>query len=182
MTTTKWSLDPSHSEIQFKVKHLMISTVTGAFNKFTGTVETEGEDFTTAKVHFVADIDSINTNNEHRDAHLKNGDFFDADKHPQLEFIGKGMEKIDEENYKLNGTLSLKGVSKPVSLNVEFGGITQDPWGNTRSGFSINGKINRKDFGMDFNAVGETGGLLLGEEIKLLANAEFVKEVASVEV
>ncbi len=182
MTTTKWSLDPTHSEIQFKVKHLMISTVTGGFNKFTGTVETEGDNFTTAKVHFTADIDSINTNNEHRDEHLRNADFFEADKHPKLEFTGKRMEKIDDENFKLHGSLTLKGITKPITLDIEFGGITQDPWGNTRSGFSINGKINRKDFGMDFNAVGETGGLLLGEEIKLIANTEFVKEKTSVEV
>jgi len=181
MTTTKWSLDPMHSEIQFKVKHLMISTVTGGFNKFTGTVETDGDDFTTAKVQFVADINSINTNNEHRDQHLKNADFFEIEKYPSLEFSGKSMEKIDDENYKLHGELTLKGVTKALSLDVEFGGITQDPWGNTRSGFSVNGKINRKDFGMEFNAVGETGGLLLGEEIKLMANAEFVKELAIVE-
>lgn len=181
MTTSRWSLDPTHSEIQFKVKHLMISTVTGGFNKFTGSVETEGDDFTTAKVHFVADINSINTNNEHRDQHLKNADFFEIEKHPTLEFSGKRMEKIDEENYKLHGELTLKGVTKALSLDVEFGGITQDPWGNTRSGFSVNGKINRKDFGMEFNAVSETGGLLLGEEIKLMANAEFVKESATVE-
>lgn len=179
MESTKWVLDPTHSEIQFKVKHLMISTVTGQFNKFSATVKTEGDDFTTAKVHFTADIDSISTNNEQRDAHLKAGDFFDAENHPQLVFKSDKLEKITDEEYKLHGTLTIRGNSKKVSLDVEFGGITQDPWGNTRVGFSVSGKINRKDFGVSFSMVSETGGLLLGDEVKLLGNAEFVKELVT---
>jgi polyisoprenoid-binding protein YceI len=177
MSTTKWALDPTHSELQFKIKHLMISTVTGQFNKFSGTVETNGDDFTTAKIKFAAEISSISTNNEQRDAHLQNGDFFDAVNHPQLTFESEKLEKISEEELKLYGTLTMRGVSKKVTLTVEFGGITKDPWGNTRAGFTVNGKINRQDFGVSFGAVTETGGLLLGDEVKILANVQFVKEV-----
>jgi polyisoprenoid-binding protein YceI len=177
MAKQNWSIDTTHSEIQFKVKHLMISTVTGQFNKFNGTVETQGDDFTTAKVHFTADIDSISTNNEQRDAHLKTGDFFDAGNHPQLTFDGDKLEKIDDENYKLHGTLTMRGVSKQIVLNVEFGGTTKDPWGNTRVGFSVTGKINRQDFGVSFGAVTETGGLLLGDDVKVFANVQFVKQM-----
>jgi polyisoprenoid-binding protein YceI len=176
MSTNKWTLDQSHSEIQFKVKHLMISTVTGSFTNFNGTVKTQGTDFTTAKIQFTAAIDSISTNNEQRDAHLKNGDFFDAENHPELTFESSRLEKLDEENYKLYGTLTMRGTSKAVELDVEYGGITQDPWGNTRAGFSVTGKIDRQDFGVSFGAVTETGGLLLGNEIKISANVEFVKE------
>jgi polyisoprenoid-binding protein YceI len=179
MKTTKWVIDPSHSEIQFKVKHLMISNVTGQFNKFNGTVETDGDDFTTAKVRFTADINSISTNNPQRDAHLQNGDFFDAENHPQLIFEGDRMEKTGDENYKVSGSLTMRGVTKSVVLDAEFGGITQDPWGNTRSGFSLSGKINRKDFGVSFGAVTETGGALLGDEVKISANAEFVKQAVA---
>jgi polyisoprenoid-binding protein YceI len=176
MKKTTWTIDPAHSEIQFKVKHLKISNVTGQFNQFNGTVETDGDDLTHAKIRFTADISSISTNNEQRDAHLKNSDFFDAEIHPQLIFEGDGLEKIDDENYKLHGTLTMRGISREVKLNVEYGGMTQDPWGNTRVGFSISGKINRKDFGISFGLVSETGNILLSDEVKINANAEFVKQ------
>ena len=173
---TTWILDPTHSEIYFKVKHLMISTVTGQFKKFSGTVETEGDDFTSAKVHFTADIHSIYTNNDQRDAHLKNGDFFDADNYPQLIFEGNILEKTGDEAYKLHGTLVMRGTSKKITLNAEFGGFTNDPWGNTRVGFSVSGKIDRQDYGISFGAVTETGGLLLGNEVKIYAEVQFVKQ------
>ena len=176
MSTTKWVLDPTHSELHFKVKHLMISTVTGQFNKFSATVETEGNDFSTARVHFTADVSSVSTNNEQRDAHLKNGDFFDTDNHPQLIFDGDRLEKINEEEYKLYGTLTIRGKSNPVTLLVEYGGTTIDPWGNTRSGFSVNGKIKRSDYGISFGMVSETGNIALGDEVKINANAQFVRQ------
>src|ERR1700748_326371 len=122
METTKWVLEPTHSEIQFKVRHMMISNVTGNFNKFNATVETEGDDLTTAKVHFTAVIDSISTNNEQRDGHLKSADFFDAASHPELKFEGTGMEKVNEDEYKLHGNLTMRGVTKPVTLKAEYGG------------------------------------------------------------
>jgi polyisoprenoid-binding protein YceI len=182
MAKTKWALDPTHSEIHFKVRHMMVSWVTGSFKQFTAEVETDGDDFTTAKVNFAADINSISTNNEQRDAHLRTGDFFDAENRPLLTFKGDKLEKIDEENYKLHGTLTMRGVSKPVVLNAEFGGITQDPWGNTRTGFSVTGKINRKDFGVNFSMVSETGGILLGEDVSINSNVEFVKVAAQTAV
>jgi len=179
MATQTWALDPTHSELQFKIKHLMISTVTGQFNEFKASVETDGDDFANAKVHFEATVDSISTNNEQRDAHLKNGDFFDAEKYPVIVFENEKMEKTGEDEYKLYGTLIMRGVSKKIILNAEFGGITKDPWGNTRTGFSVTGKINRNDFGISFGAVSETGGLLLGDEVKISANVQFVKEAVA---
>lgn len=176
MANTTWILDPAHSELQFKIKHLMISTVTGQFNRFSGKVETHGDDFATAKVHFEAEADSISTNNEHRDAHLKAGDFFDAEKHPSLVFEGNKMEKTGENDYRLHGNLTIRGVSREIALQVEFGGLTRDPWGNMRTGFSVTGRINRQDFGISFGAVSETGGLLLGDDVKIIANVQFVKE------
>jgi polyisoprenoid-binding protein YceI len=176
MSTTKWVLDPTHSEVQFKVKHLMISNVTGFFKKFEGTVETNGDDFTTAKIHFSADVDSINTNNEQRDGHLKTGDFFDAAAHPQIKFESTKLEKIITENYKLHGTLNMKGVSKATVLDVDFGGIAKDMRGNTRAGFTVTGKINRQDFGISFSAPTETGGLVLGNDINLHSNIQFIKQ------
>jgi len=173
---TKWALDPTHSEIYFKVKHLMISTVTGQFKEFSGAVETEGEDFTTAKVRFTANVNSIHTNNDQRDAHLKNNDFFDTENYPQLVFEGDRLERTDEEEYKLHGTLILRGVNKKIALKVDFGGLTTDPWGNTRVGFSVSGKLDRQDFGINFGAVTETGGLLLGNEVKIYAEVQFVKQ------
>jgi polyisoprenoid-binding protein YceI len=178
MTTTKWDLDPTHSELQFKVRHLLVSNVTGHFKNFTASVETQGDDFTTAKVHLTAEVASISTNNEQRDGHLNTADFFDSVNHPQMTFEGDKLEKSGLDEYKLHGTLTMRGVSKPVTLNVEFGGIVQDPWGNTRTGFSVTGKINRKEYGVSFSMVSETGGILLGEDVSIHANVEFVKEAA----
>jgi polyisoprenoid-binding protein YceI len=179
MATTKWALDPTHSELQFKVKHLMISTVTGQFNQFASTVETEGNDFTKARIDFTAEVDSISTNNAQRDAHLKNTDFFDTVNHPHIVFKSDRLEKISEDEFKLLGTLTMRGVSKPVKLDVEFGGVTTDPWGNTRAGFTVNGKINRQDFGVSFGVVTETGSVLLGDEIKIIASVQFVKQAVN---
>ncbi len=176
MAKTTWVLDPTHSELQFKVRHLMVSNVTGHFKSFNATVDTDGDDFTTAKVHLTADVDSISTNNEQRDGHLKTADFFDHATHPQLTFEGTKLEQTSDEQFKLHGILTMRGVSKEVTLAVEFGGIVQDPWGNTRTGFTVNGKINRKEYGVSFSMVSETGGILLGEDISIHANVEFVKQ------
>ena len=176
MANTKWALDATHSELQFKIKHLMISTVTGRFNNFKGTVVTENEDFSNAKVNFTAEIDSISTGNDQRDQHLKNSDFFDAEKYPQIEFESTNMEKVAEDLFKLQGILTMHGISKPITLDVEFGGNTIDPWGNTRSGFAVTGKINRSDFGVSFGLLSETGNIMLGEEVKLSADVQFVKQ------
>lgn len=175
MATTKWSLDPTHSEITFKVKHLMISNVTGHFKTFEGTVESEGEDFTTAKVDFSADVASVDTKNEQRDEHLKSPDFFDAAAHPKLTFKSTSLVKDGDDKYILNGELTLHGVTKPVKLDAEFGGFVKDPWGNERAGFEVNGKINRKDFGLQWHAVTEAGGIVVSDDVRLHAAVEFVK-------
>ncbi len=175
METVNWALDAAHSELQFKVRHLMISNVTGSFNKFEATVSTEDEDFSTAKIHFSADVDSINTANEQRDGHLKSADFFDAANHPKITFESTGLNKVSDEDYKLHGNLTMHGTTHPIVLGVTYGGMAKDPWGNLRSGFSLEGKLNRKDFGLVYNAPLETGGVVLSEEVKISANIEFVK-------
>lgn len=177
MAKTKWVLDPTHSELEFKVKHLMITTVTGKFNAFTAELETEAENFVGAEVSFEAEISSINTNNTDRDNHLKSGDFFDADQFPTMKFEdGKLVQ--DDENYFLDGTLTIRDVTKPVKLNVEFGGIATDPWGNVKAGFNISGKVNRADFGLTWNAALETGGVMVSEDVRILGELQFVKQVS----
>ena len=177
MATKTWALDPTHSEVQFKIKHLMITNVTGSFNIFTASAQTEDEDFTKAKVSFTADVSSISTNNEQRDAHLKGADFFDAEKFPQIKFEATKSENIDSDgSYDLYGDLTIRDVTKNVKLSVEFGGIVKDPWGNTKAGFTINGKINRKDFGLTWNAVTEAGGVMVSEEVRLSAEIQLIEQ------
>lgn len=177
MANVKWTVDLTHSEIQFKVKHLMITTVTGYFSKFNLEVETEGEDFNNAsEIVFTADVSSINTNNEQRDTHLKSPDFFDAENHNEIRFVGTKYEHISGNDYKVHGDLSIRGVSKPVSVQVEYGGTVVDPYGNTKAGFTVNGKINRKDFGLTWNAVTEAGSVVVSDEIRLLGEIQLVKQ------
>lgn len=175
METTKWGLDPMHSEINFKVKHMMIANVTGGFTKFDVTAQTIGNDFSTARINFKTDVNSINTNNEQRDGHLKSADFFDAETYPEINFESTGLEKKNDEEFILNGNLTIKDITKPVKLNVNFGGIGTDPYGNTKAGFTIDGKINRKDFGLTWNANLEAGGVLVGEELKIQSEIQLAK-------
>jgi polyisoprenoid-binding protein YceI len=176
MAKTKWVIDPSHSEITFKVKHLMISTVTGTFRKFSGALETEGNDFNTlSDLVFTADIDSIDTNNEQRDGHLKSPEFFHAGEYPQLKFAGSKYEDKGDEA-TLQGDLILRGVTKPVTLHVEFGGIVTDPYGQTKAGFTVTGKISRKEFGLIWNAVTDAGSVVLGDEIRINAEVQVIKQ------
>jgi polyisoprenoid-binding protein YceI len=179
MATTNWAVDPMHSEIHFKVRHLVISTVTGTFKKFSGTAVTEGEGFEDAKIEFTLDVDSIDTNQEQRDGHLKSADFFDAASYPEIKFVSTSFTKVDDDNYKLVGDLTMKGVTKPVELNAEFGGSAKDAWGNTKYGFEVTGKVNRKEFGLTYNALTETGGLALGEDIKFTANIQVAQAQAA---
>lgn len=176
MAKTKWLLDPMHSELQFKIKHLMISNVSGSFKSFNAEVVTEEEDFSTAVIKLTAEMASISTNNEQRDAHLRNSDFFEVEKYPELKFISTKIEERDGDTYALHGELTLKGVTKPVKLNVEFNGIAKDPWGSERAGFLVTGKINRTDWGVSFNSILETGGVALSEEVKINAELELVKQ------
>ncbi|TNE59352.1 MAG: polyisoprenoid-binding protein [Bacteroidetes bacterium] len=173
-TKTKWVIDPTHSEITFKVKHLMISNVKGEFRAFTAGIN--GDDFTTASIRANIDVSSIFTNEETRDNHLRSADFFDVENHPELTFEGTSFTKQDEENYLLKGMLTIKGISKEVTFNVEFGGLNKDPWGNVKAGFSIEGKINRQDWGLSWNAALETGGVLVSDEVRINAEVQFVKQ------
>jgi polyisoprenoid-binding protein YceI len=175
MASVKWNLDPTHSELGFKVRHLMITNVSGSFGNFSADVETEEEDFATAKVNFSADVATVNTGNEQRDGHLKSADFFDAENHPKLTFESTKMEKVSGNDYKLHGNLSIRGTVKPATFDVEFGGIGKDPWGNTKAGFSLNGKINRNDWGLTWNAPIEAGGVLVSEDVKIHAEVQFAK-------
>ncbi len=181
MAKTIWAIDPTHSEFGFRIRHLMISNVSGVFGKFEGTAETEGEDFRTAKINVKLDPSSINTNNEQRDAHLRNEDFFEVEKYPEILFESTEVKEFGEDRFLLRGNLTLKGITKPVELKVEFSGsIAKDPWGYQRAGFNVTGKINRNDFGVNFNSVLDTGGLALGEEVKLQADIQLVKQTAAV--
>ena len=176
MATTKWVLDPTHSEVEFKIKHMMISTVTGNFKKFDATVETEGEDFTTAKVKFTVDVDSIDTKNEQRDGHLKSVDFFDAANFPEITFVATKYENVDNDgSYEVYGDLTVRGITRNEKFDAEFGGVIKDPWGNTRAGLTITGKINRKQFGLTWSGATETGSLIVSEDVKVHVALEFVK-------
>ncbi|RVU02940.1 polyisoprenoid-binding protein [Mucilaginibacter limnophilus] len=176
MATTKWVLDPTHSEVQFKVKHLVISTVTGFFRSFEGTLETEGDDVTNGQVEFSLDVNSIDTNQDQRDGHLKSADFFDAEQYPKITFKSTSFTSEGGDDYKLTGDLTIKDVTKPVTLDVEFGGSADDFYGNTKAGFEVSGKINRKDFGLTWNGVTEAGSIVVGDDVKLIFNVQFAKQ------
>ncbi len=176
MATTKWILDPTHSEVEFKIKHMMISTVTGNFKKFDASVETEGEDFNTAKVKFTVNVDSIDTKNEQRDGHLKSVDFFDSANFPELTFVATKYENVDNDgSYEVYGDLTIRGITRNEKFDAEFGGVIKDPWGNTRAGITITGKINRKQFGLTWSGATETGSLIVSEDVRIHVALEFVK-------
>ena len=177
MATKKWVVDPTHSEIQFKVKHLMITNVTGSFTIFTVTATTEDEDFTKATISFTADAASVSTGNEQRDGHLQSADFFDAATYPQLKFTATKYEAVDNDgSYELYGNLTIKDKTKAIKLAVEFGGVVKDPYGNTKAGFTINGKINRQDFGLTWSALTEAGGVLVSDEVKINCEIQLIEQ------
>lgn len=176
-TGVKWTIDPAHSEIQFKVKHMMISTVTGSFGKFEADIEAPGEDLSKAKIHFRADVDSITTGNAQRDGHLKSNDFFSGEKHPQINFTSTGTKAVDGDgSWTLLGDLSMNGITKPVQLDVEWGGVMKDPYGNIKAGVSIHGKVNRKDWNINWNAALEAGGMLVSDEVRIACEVQLVKQ------
>lgn len=175
MATTKWVLDPMHSEVQFKVKHLVISTVSGFFKTFEGELVTENEDFTGAEIDFSLDVNSIDTTQPQRDEHLKSAEFFDAATYPKISFKSTSFT-ADGDDYKLVGNLTIKDVTKPVTLAVEYGGNAGDFYGNTKAGFEVTGKINRKEFGLTWDGVTEAGSIVVGEDIKLSMNIQFAKQ------
>lgn len=178
MERTKWVLDPTHSELGFKIRHLMISNVSGVFKSFTVEMETESTDWRTGEINVTVDMTSISTNNHQRDAHLQNSDFFEVEKYPDMKFTSSKVEKVDSNTYVLHGDLLMKGVTKPINLNVEFNGMTKDPWGNEKAGFLVTGKINRSDWGVNFNAALETGGVVLGEDVRINSEIQLIKQSA----
>lgn len=170
-----YKIDPAHSEILFKVRHLMISYVTGSFKTFDASLESSAEDFSDAKINFEADIDSIHTNSEQRDGHLKSDDFFNAAEFPKLTFTSTGITKEGDDEYKLTGDLTIRDITKSVTLDVTYNGTVVDPWGQTKAGFELTGKINRKEFGLKWHAATETGGIVAGDEVKLILNVQMLK-------
>lgn len=175
-TATKWAIDPTHSEVHFKVKHLVISTVTGSFKTFSGDAAFDNDNLENAKINFTIDPASIDTNQEQRDGHLKSADFFDVANHPAITFKSTSLKHIKGDNYKLTGDLTVRGVTKPVEIDAEYGGIAKDGYGNTKMGFEVTGVIHRKDFGLTWNSVTEAGGVVVGEDIKLSANIQLVQQ------
>jgi polyisoprenoid-binding protein YceI len=176
MSTVKWKLDPSHSEVEFKVKHLMIANVSGSFREFDVAAESDDERFNDPKVTFTAKTASIDTKNEQRDAHLKSADFFDAESFPEIRFVSTWAHNHDAEgNFDLTGNLTIRDVTKEVTFKVEFGGVGKDPWGNSKAGFSVSGRINRADFGLTWNAALESGGVLVSDEIRIACEIQLVQ-------
>jgi polyisoprenoid-binding protein YceI len=175
-TKTKWVIDTMHSEIGFKVKHLMFSNVRGAFKEFDASIYTTVEDFNTAEIDLWINPASIDTGNGQRDAHLKSADFFDAENFKEINFTGNTFEKDADGNFNLYGDLTIKGFKKQIKLNVEFSGVMKDPWGNEKAIFNINGKINRKDWGLNWNAALETGGVLVSEDVWINCEIQLTKD------
>ena len=170
-----WQLDGAHSEIEFKVRHMMISTVKGQFKNFEVKVQNDGDDLTQAQVEVKIETDSIDTKNEQRDQHLKSSDFFDSGSNQFITFTSTAIKVDDEENFKITGDLTINQVTKSITVNAEFGGMAKDPWGNDKVGYTVNGKINRTDFGLTWNAALETGGVMVSDEVKFTADLQFVK-------
>lgn len=177
LNKVKWIIDPSHSEIAFKIKHLMITNVRGVFREFDASIYTTGEDFMTSEVDFFMNPASVDTGDAKRDEHIKGADFFDVEKHKQISFVGDTIEKGgNKKSYVLYGNLTIKGISKQIKLNVEFTGVMKDPWENEKAGFNVTGKINRKDWGLNWNSLLETGGVMLSDDVNIICEVQLVKQ------
>lgn len=176
MTNTKWIVDPTHSAIEFSVKHMMIAKVKGSFNKFEASILANPSDLTTAEIDFTVDVSSIDTRNADRDNHLRSADFFDVEKNPTLTFKSTKIVKTDEDEYDVTGDVTLNGVTQEETFNITFEGQGKDPWGNEKAGFSGKGKVKRSDYGLTYNAALETGGVLIGDQITLTIEIEAAKE------
>ncbi len=173
--TARWELDASHSELGFRAKHLLIATTKGKFTDYKVNVLSDKPDFTDAKIEVIAKVKSIFTDNTDRDNHLRAGDFFDAEKFPELKFIGKSIKKVGGNKYKITGDLTIRNVTKTITLDMEFGGTVKDPWGNTKAGFRITGELNRFDYGLSWSKAIETGGLVVDKIVKLDIELELTK-------
>ena len=171
-----WAIDAAHSEIHFKVKHMMVSTVTGSFDEFEGKVKSEEESFEGAEIQFSAKTGSINTRNTDRDNHLKSDDFFNAEAYPELKFASRSIQKVSDNEFSVTGDLTIRDVTKQVTLNVVHEGTAIDPYGQNKAGFEITGKINRKDFGLKWSAVTEAGSVVASDEVRLALNVQLVEK------
>ena len=173
---TKWVIDASHSNIQFTVSHMVVAEVTGRFGEFSGTVTTTKDDFTDAKAEVVIKVSSINTDNTKRDEHLKADDFFDAVKFPEIKFFSKSVAKAVDDSYIIDGDLTMKGITKPIKLEAVYKGQVKDPWGGTRAGWKAKSSLDRFDYGLTWNKLIESGGLVVGRTIDLSFNIELMKQ------
>lgn len=176
MSKSRWAIDPSHSQIGFKVKYMMFIHVSGRFNDFQAVVENDDDQFETSVISFSANVNSVDTNSFDRDDHLRSADFFDVERFPTITFKSTGIQKIDETKFEVSGDLTIRDVTKNIILEVEHSGSMKDPWGNTKAGVILSGKINRKDFGLNWNTSLETGGVLVGEDIKLISEIQLIKQ------
>ena len=176
LTTTKWIIDTAHTEIGFKVKHLVVANVRGSFKEVNASIHTAGDDFTLAQIEVQINPASINTGIEQRDTHLRSADFFDTQKFREISFTSTTLVKGGKNKFVLSGELTMKGIKKPVMLDVEFGGIIKDPWGTQKALFSISGKINRKEWGLNYNALLEAGGVLVSEDVWIQCEVQLVKQ------
>jgi polyisoprenoid-binding protein YceI len=179
LTRTKWSLDTSHSHIGFTVKHLMVTNVRGVFNEYAGSIYTSGEDFPGAEINLSITTASVSTGDGRRDTHLKSPDFFDAENFKEINFKGTSLEKTNGREYILHGDLRIKDVTKRIKLDVGFNGIIKDPWGAKRAAFEVTGKISRKDFGLTWNTVLETGGVMVGDEVTIKCEIQLIQQSES---
>ncbi len=170
-----WNIDASHSIAEFAVRHMMVSTVKGRFGQLEGTIEADEANPTASSVRATIDVASIDTHDEQRDAHLRSDDFFNAEKYPHITFVSKRVERVDDENYRVVGDLTIRDVTKEVVLDTEFEGQVRDPYGNQRAGFTATTQINRGDFGVSFNGVLETGGVIVGDKVKITLHIEAVR-------
>lgn len=177
-TQNVWKSDPTHSSVEFSVRHLMISTVKGRFNQFEITLEGDPENLPGAKVNVSIDVASIDTMTADRDNHLRSADFFDVENHPKITFASTSIKSVGGNEYEVTGDLTIRGVTRPVTLKVVYEGSGKDPWGGERAAFSVSGRLNRKDFGLTWNTVLETGGVLVGEEVKVELQVELIQQAA----
>jgi polyisoprenoid-binding protein YceI len=176
MAKTVWAIDPTHSSIDFSVKHMMIANVKGTFHTFEAKVEADPEDLTTAGIEFNIDVNSIDTRNSDRDAHLRSADFFETEKYPSIHFVSKSIASKGDGEYDVTGDVSIRGITRTETFSVTFEGAGKDPWGNEKAGFSAKGKIKRSDYGLTYNAVLEAGGVLIGDDIKISLEIEGAKQ------
>jgi polyisoprenoid-binding protein YceI len=177
MSKTLWVIDPVHSEITFKVRHMMITNVGGCFDHFEAKMRSSADDFSDAEMSFEASIDSVNTRNENRDTHLKSADFFDAENHPKLSFVSSKLTKKDQNQYTLEGDITIRGVQKKIELQAEYLGSVIDPWGQVKAGFEISGTIVRTEFGLNWNTALEEGGVALSESVMLKITVQMIKQI-----